>query len=342
MTDTSKAPSHAPQGGDANLGLVARFVRATELDTRMLGMVGALLLIWAGFHLYGVIFKDGGNFLTPRNLWNLSVQTSMTGIMATGMVLVIITRNIDLSVGSIVGVKFLDPSAGSTVFPVSGKTKSAGLRADGTSVWDLYTTGTNVYLARYTFTSTTNTLALQKTSVSISSMAPQALAGISTTAYLMVALLTEVRIFDMTSLSELSPISALTLADNILTGSMSRNAFTASSTQFALSLLTDRGASGVDLRILTLNFVASCTISNCITCGYTTPETCTKCVAAYLISVDSQSCISSSAIPAGYGPDTSAPNPKLIACTDSNCGQCNTNSSICSICKPGYDVSSGS
>ncbi|MGV8985302.1 MAG: sugar ABC transporter permease [Cypionkella sp.] len=66
-------------------------------------MAGALLLIWLGFHMYGVVFRDGGAFLTPRNLWNLSVQTSSIGIMATGMVLVIVTRNIDLSVGSVLG-----------------------------------------------------------------------------------------------------------------------------------------------------------------------------------------------------------------------------------------------
>ena len=100
MTDT---PTHAPQAHEANLNPIARFIRATELDTRMLGMVGALLLIWVGFHLYGAAFKGDGVFLTPRNLWNLSVQTAVTGIMATGMVLVIVTRNIDLSVGSIVG-----------------------------------------------------------------------------------------------------------------------------------------------------------------------------------------------------------------------------------------------
>jgi D-xylose transport system permease protein len=103
MTDTPTAPLHAPQVSDAKLGPIARFIRATELDTRMLGMVAALLLIWLGFHLYGVLVTGNGVFLTPRNLWNLSVQTAVTGIMATGMVLVIITRNIDLSVGSIVG-----------------------------------------------------------------------------------------------------------------------------------------------------------------------------------------------------------------------------------------------
>ena len=83
---------------------MAKFLRATELDTRLLGMFGALALIWLGFHYYGVIFNDFGAFLTARNLWNLSVQTSSIGIMATGMVLVIITRNIDLSVGALVGV----------------------------------------------------------------------------------------------------------------------------------------------------------------------------------------------------------------------------------------------
>ena len=74
---------------------VTRFFRATEIDTRLLGMIGALVIIWIGFHI-----MTGGLFLTPRNLWNLSVQTTSIAVMATGMVLVIVTRNIDLSVGS--------------------------------------------------------------------------------------------------------------------------------------------------------------------------------------------------------------------------------------------------
>ena len=64
----------------------------------MLGMLGALVVIWLAFHML-----SGGLFLTPRNLWNLSVQSSSVAVMATGMVLVIVTRNIDLSVGSILG-----------------------------------------------------------------------------------------------------------------------------------------------------------------------------------------------------------------------------------------------
>ncbi|MBS3848033.1 sugar ABC transporter permease [Devosia sp. BSSL-BM10] len=62
-------------------------------------MVGALAIIWIGFHVF-----SGGLFLTPRNLWNLSVQTASVAVMVTGMVLVIVTRNIDLSVGSILGL----------------------------------------------------------------------------------------------------------------------------------------------------------------------------------------------------------------------------------------------
>lgn len=84
-------------------GVFTRFLRATEIDTRLLGMVGALALIWVGFHLYGQLVNGFGAFLTPRNLWNLSVQTASIGIMACGMVLVIVTRHIDLSVGSVLG-----------------------------------------------------------------------------------------------------------------------------------------------------------------------------------------------------------------------------------------------
>ena len=78
---------------------VGTFLRDSEIDTRMVGMMVVLVVIWIGFHII-----SGGTFLTPRNLWNLSVQTSSVGIMATGMVLVIVSRNIDLSVGSMVGV----------------------------------------------------------------------------------------------------------------------------------------------------------------------------------------------------------------------------------------------
>jgi D-xylose transport system permease protein len=77
---------------------VAGLLRPLEVDTRMLGLVGALAVIWIGFDVL-----SGGTFLSPRNLWNLSVQSASIGIMATGMVLIIVSRNIDLSVGSMLG-----------------------------------------------------------------------------------------------------------------------------------------------------------------------------------------------------------------------------------------------
>lgn len=101
MTDSSHAGTQAKK--DNSTGPLTRFLRATEIDTRLLGMVGALALIWTGFHIYGQLVNGFGAFLTPRNLWNLSVQTSSIGIMACGMVLVIVTRHIDLSVGSVLG-----------------------------------------------------------------------------------------------------------------------------------------------------------------------------------------------------------------------------------------------
>jgi D-xylose transport system permease protein len=88
----SPQPAETAQGGSR----FGSLLRVAEIDTRLLGMLGALVLIWVGFH-----FWSGGTFFTPRNLWNLSVQTSAVAIMATGMVLVIVSRNIDLSVGAV-------------------------------------------------------------------------------------------------------------------------------------------------------------------------------------------------------------------------------------------------
>ena len=67
-----------------------------QLDTRLLAMIGAVVAIWLFFDI-----SSGGIFLSPRNLWNLSVQASVTALLATAMVLIIVSRNIDLSVGSL-------------------------------------------------------------------------------------------------------------------------------------------------------------------------------------------------------------------------------------------------
>ncbi len=73
-------------------------LREMEIDTRMVAMLFSLIVIWIILN----ILTDG-IFFTARNLYNLAVQTSVVGTMATGMVLVIVARQIDLSVGSMLG-----------------------------------------------------------------------------------------------------------------------------------------------------------------------------------------------------------------------------------------------
>ncbi len=69
-----------------------------SIPWRALTMVGALLVIW-------IIFSIGtdGTFLSPRNLSLLMRQMAVTGILASGMVLVIVAGQIDLSVGAMTG-----------------------------------------------------------------------------------------------------------------------------------------------------------------------------------------------------------------------------------------------
>jgi D-xylose transport system permease protein len=75
-----------------------RVASAAGLDVRLLAMLAVMALIWLFLNLL-----TGGTFLTPRNLFNLSLQVAVVGIMSCGMVLVIVSRHIDLSVGSQIG-----------------------------------------------------------------------------------------------------------------------------------------------------------------------------------------------------------------------------------------------
>ena len=101
---TSQSPALQSEGP------IKRFFRATEIDARMLGMIAALILIWCAFDIASGIMRGnfggllGGSFLTPRNLWTLLVQTSSIAVMSTGMVLLIVMRQIDLSVGSMLSL----------------------------------------------------------------------------------------------------------------------------------------------------------------------------------------------------------------------------------------------
>ncbi len=67
-----------PHGGRL---LSPGLIPALELDLRLIGMLAALGLVWAVLSIL-----SGGLFLTPRNLWTLSVQASAIAVLACGMV----------------------------------------------------------------------------------------------------------------------------------------------------------------------------------------------------------------------------------------------------------------
>jgi len=70
-------------------------LRRLGAHVRPLAMLFSLLLIWWGFNSV-----TQGAFFDARNLSNLFRQMAITGILASGMVLIIVMGQIDLSVGS--------------------------------------------------------------------------------------------------------------------------------------------------------------------------------------------------------------------------------------------------
>ncbi len=79
--------------------LSKRIMDAVRANLKTYTMILALLIIWILF----AILTDG-IFLKPRNLSNLFRQMTIVSFLAMGMVLVIVTGNIDLSVGSATGL----------------------------------------------------------------------------------------------------------------------------------------------------------------------------------------------------------------------------------------------
>jgi D-xylose transport system permease protein len=80
-------------------------VKIPKAALRAYTMLIVLILIWLFFQ-WATADADNpyGTFLSPRNFSNLMRQTAVTGVLAVGMLMVIITGQIDLSVGSVVGL----------------------------------------------------------------------------------------------------------------------------------------------------------------------------------------------------------------------------------------------
>ena len=75
------------------------------MKARAYTMVVALIVIWIYFQWRTVSdLYPYGLFLHPVNFANLLKQMAVTGVLAVGMLFVIVARQIDLSVGSLVGL----------------------------------------------------------------------------------------------------------------------------------------------------------------------------------------------------------------------------------------------
>jgi D-xylose transport system permease protein len=109
MNDSANAPNtnRPPATSDLVISEAAELTPQTKIGKfkiptellRAYTMVFALVAIWIYFH-----YATDQIFLDPRNFSNLMRQTAVTGVLAVGMLMVIITGQIDLSVGSVVGL----------------------------------------------------------------------------------------------------------------------------------------------------------------------------------------------------------------------------------------------
>jgi D-xylose transport system permease protein len=72
-------------------------LQISALDLRLSIMAAVLVVMSLAFQV------ATGNFLTPENLYNIAQQSAVVGIVAAAIGLIIVSRQIDLSVGSVMG-----------------------------------------------------------------------------------------------------------------------------------------------------------------------------------------------------------------------------------------------
>ena len=97
MADRERESTAGARAARAGEGLLLRLARVSALRNSMLLLV--LAAVWLFFY-----FATNGTFLTQRNLVLLALQTSIVSLAAISAVMLIVTRNFDLSVGSAVAL----------------------------------------------------------------------------------------------------------------------------------------------------------------------------------------------------------------------------------------------
>lgn len=90
---TTNAPTSAPPAVKRR-----SFGEMLSTELRALPIVLGLIVLWIFFSLQSDVF------LTPRNLSNLLIQSTVVGIMALGLMFVLLVKEIDLSVAAINGL----------------------------------------------------------------------------------------------------------------------------------------------------------------------------------------------------------------------------------------------
>ena len=85
--------------------LTKKDVRKFLSEYKIVALLIVIAIIWAFFGYLTYDSELGGSqFLTPRNFSNLLRQMAITGMLASGMVFIIISGEIDLSVGASLGL----------------------------------------------------------------------------------------------------------------------------------------------------------------------------------------------------------------------------------------------
>ncbi len=79
-------------------GVFSNLTKRFRSNVQTYAIIFALIFIWI---LFSII--TGGRYVSPQNFSNLFRQMTVTSFLACGMVLVIVTGNIDLSVGKLAG-----------------------------------------------------------------------------------------------------------------------------------------------------------------------------------------------------------------------------------------------
>ena len=75
------------------------FLRGLGIDIRTLAMIGILVLLWI---VFGIL--TDGTYLTARNVSLLIRQTAFVAMLATGVTLILVKGEVDLSLGSLAGL----------------------------------------------------------------------------------------------------------------------------------------------------------------------------------------------------------------------------------------------